>query len=63
MKLYQLHQGDEFVTEEDGVTVYRVMPTDDQIFMAAGALTVRDNNTGVEALMDGETEVTLQNVA
>lgn len=62
MKLLQLTVGDEFKLGEFGDD-YKLVPSDDQEFLATGQLRVENQRTKRKALLPEDTEVMLINVA
>lgn len=62
MQLFQLHNGDEFAVKGE-VETFKLLPSDDQVFLGTGFLRVQNVLTGVVTSLDGNVQVELMNVA
>lgn len=62
MQLFQLHTGDEFSVKGE-VETFKLMPSDDQVFLATGELRVQNVLTKEETFLDADVPVELKNVA
>lgn len=60
MKLFQLSNGDEFKLTDKGC-IYKVLPSDDQEFLATGNLRVQNQTSDAVEFFHEQTEVTLVN--
>lgn len=62
MQLYQLHTGDEFSVKGE-VETYKLLPSDDQVFLDTGELRVENTLTGETKMLEADVPVELKNVA
>lgn len=62
VRLYNLSVGDEFTKQDDPV-VYKLVGTEDVLFMCTGELQILNTLTNEKGLLDSDTKVTLVNVA